>query len=156
MTITMAAPVVAWGAVSLVVLGSLALWARARARRRGTPSARARHVRHSQPMLRFRRTQPGSNDWQPLRVTVRELRVRGLRHWPEAPGVYVPEDASLHCRQCVTDPRTRASIVDRRDDGEQVLVLFGGSDEGAMVDHVCATHTGENEPVPLDAPARSA
>lgn len=34
-------------------------------------------------------------------------------------------------------------------------MLFGGSDEGAAVDGVCATHTGENERVELaDLPER--
>lgn len=116
MTITMAVPVVGWAASFLLVTALLALWARSR--RRGRGDAPGGDRRHPGPMLRFRRTQPGSNDWEPLRVSVRELRVRGLRHWPEAPGVYVPEDESLHCRQCVTDPRTRASIVGRREDGE--------------------------------------
>ena len=91
-------------------------------------------------MFRFRRTHPGAREWEPLRITVRELRGHGLRYWPQAPGVYFPHDESLHCRRCVSDPHTRATIVGPRPDHDQMLVLFGGEDEGALVDDNCATH----------------
>jgi hypothetical protein len=91
-------------------------------------------------MFRFRRTHPGAHRWEPLRITVRELRGYGLGRWPNAPGVYFPHDDSLHCRRCVSDPGTRASIVRRRHDHDQMLVLFGSDPEGALVDGHCATH----------------
>jgi hypothetical protein len=97
-------------------------------------------TRHSGLVFRFRRTRPGGDDWEPLRITVRELRRHGLRRWPQAPGVYFPQDGSLHCRRCVTDPRTRAAIVRRHHDHDQMLVLFGGEDEVALIDNNCATH----------------
>ncbi|HEY8526653.1 MAG TPA: hypothetical protein VIL48_16915 [Acidimicrobiales bacterium] len=89
-------------------------------------------------MLRFRPTRPGSRDWEPLRIAVSELRVHGLHRWPNAPGIYLARDGRIHCRQCVDDPEVRAAIVGESDDAHQVLVLFGGPSERALVDANCA------------------
>lgn len=98
-------------------------------------------------MLRFRPTQLDSPEWEPLRIAVSELRDHGLRRWPNAPGIYFARDDSIHCRRCVTDHRIRAAIVTGRDDNDQTLVLFGGSDEATLVDANCATHTPPTAPV---------
>jgi hypothetical protein len=124
----------------LLILGGLAARTIARRRQRSEAHIGARRRHSGAMLLRFRRTRPGGHDWEPLRISVRELKWYGLRRWPDAPGVYFPHDDSLHCRGCVTDPRTRASIVRRHADHDQMLVLFGGSDEGALVHDNCATH----------------
>jgi hypothetical protein len=139
MTITMAVTLVAVPVGVLLILGGLVIRTVTKGHQETEgqePSQRG----HSGPMFRFRRTHPGGHDWEPLRITVRELRGHGLRQWPQAPGVYFPHDDSLHCRRCVSDPRTRSAVVGRRPDHDQMLVLFGGEDEGALVDDNCATH----------------
>jgi hypothetical protein len=139
MTATMAAYLVGLTAAVLLILGGLAARIVTRSRRR-TRQPDGSHGRTMGMMFRFRRTDPEGRQWEPLRITVRELRVQGLRRWPEAPGVYVPHDESLHCRGCVSDPGTRARIVRRLDEHEQMLVLVGGEDESALVQGHCVTH----------------
>lgn len=91
-------------------------------------------------MLRFRPSRPGGGEWEPARIAVSELRADGLRRWPSAPGVYLAHDDTIHCRDCVDDHHTRASIVSGRDSTHRALVLFGGPTERALVDANCATH----------------
>jgi hypothetical protein len=139
MTNAMAVTLVAAPVGVLLILGGLVIRTVTKGHQ-GTEGQEPSQRRHSAPMFRFRRTHPGGHDWEPLRITVRELRGYGLRQWPQAPGVYFPHDDSLHCRRCVSDPRTRSAVVGRRPDHDQMLVLFGGEDEGALVDDNCATH----------------
>jgi hypothetical protein len=139
MTVPMAVHLVGVPVGLLFILGGLVIRMVTKSHQ-GTEGQDRSERRHSGVIFRFRRTHPGGHDWEPLRITVRELRGHGLRQWPQAPGVYFPHDDSLHCRRCVSDPRTRATIVGRRHDHDQMLVLFGGEQEGALVDDNCATH----------------
>ncbi len=138
MTRVMAAHVVILPTTITLVIGLLAMRTLGGTRAAGSPAAHLRTSR-SGAMFRFRPTQPGL-EWEPLRITVGELRVHGLRRWPNAPGVYLAWNSTVHCRYCIADPRIRAPIVAGRDVKDQVLVLFGGPHEAALVEANCSTH----------------
>lgn len=96
-------------------------------------------------LLRIRR-QPLNTQQLPARISVAQLRAEGLQHWPNAPGIYFADDRNLHCRRCVNDPETRAQIVQRRSDHDQILVLYATPSEDALIDDNCSTHHRHNKP----------
>ncbi len=129
----------------IAVIGLVVARTFRRSRRTAGVSLRGRRPR-SGAMLRFQPRRPGGHEWGPLRIPISELRIHGLHPWPNAPGIYLARDDRIHCRGCVEDPRARAAIVKGCDDARQVLVLFGGPNERALVGTNCATHWPATSP----------
>ncbi len=138
--------------VVLQIMAMIAVWllaVRALSGERPTDRLTSDRRPRSGAVFRYRTTRPGLG-WEPLRMTVDELRAHGLHGWPNASGVYVAHDDTIHCRHCIAEPRTRALIVAGHDVTDQVLVLFGGQDEAALVEANCATHRPPTSPLASD------
>jgi hypothetical protein len=138
MTRTMAAHAYVASTSIIAVIGLLA--SRSSRRRQAAPRAAYARRARSRAVLRFRPARPCSREWEPLRITVSELRTHGLHQWPNAPGIYLAREDSVHCRRCLDDHAARTAILSGRDEAHRVLVLFGGPAERALVDANCATH----------------